>query len=562
MTGIPRVNPPLNELLSYLDSVESTLASDFVLPDLKDAEMLHEQVYSRISELEATLAETQRRESEVRAELLKILSSSSKEKTDLKDRLAKRLDSQKSKYDEAIKRHQALLDNLIREKEELARQCGHLAKKAVIARQEAMRREKEMQEEAAKAIAQQRELAIAQERARLNKVLEQKAREIKEDTVKGLEPQVQSLIAKQKREIETIKTGHEEALRIAKVAADERYEEERQHLLEQLDRDRKSELELAEERLQKQLERERDLHRAELDHLALRLKTAESDRALMIQRANEENDALLEEARGRWNAELAAERLRAAQEMEKIDEKVEAARRSVALKKDALLVAAGQKIRKEMEAAAIQHNEKKLEMVVKKLEEETNARRKQLEVEAERRVDEAQTEARERVTNLMEEKQRCQMELDELRKSVENEKSLCARFEEENERLVREIENHREVKEKLRVEISCRERDIRDLEAENLRKEQERREKDEEEKRSLREELNLAREEFAKQKTVWAHEREMLEQKNQEDLRDVSKKVKGLLEMKEQTIQSLKDQLAQAQVRLREIEAIFQQKGK
>jgi 5-azacytidine-induced protein 1 len=177
--------------------------------------------------------------------------------------------------------------------------------------------------------------------------------------VKGLEPEVQNLVLRQKRELDAIKAEHEEALRAAREAAERRCEEERQRLLDQLERDRVAEFDSMEQRLQKQLERERDLHKAELDRLALQIKNAESEKAAAIQATKEENEAMLNETRERWKAELAAERLRTAQEMEKIDHKIGQARQSINLKKDALAAEAEERIRQEVEAAAKQRNEKK-----------------------------------------------------------------------------------------------------------------------------------------------------------------------------------------------------------
>jgi 5-azacytidine-induced protein 1 len=110
-------------------------------------------------------------------------------KAELKSQLMRKLNAQKSKYDEAVRRHQTLLDGLIREKEKLGCQYETLAKQASIAREKANRGDKEVQNQAATQIAQQRELAIAQERARQKNILEQKTREIKAATVNGFEPE-------------------------------------------------------------------------------------------------------------------------------------------------------------------------------------------------------------------------------------------------------------------------------------------------------------------------------------------------------------------------------------
>jgi 5-azacytidine-induced protein 1 len=562
MTDILRSSGTLNDLLGYLDSVETTLASDFVLPDLSQAAELHEEVNSRISELESTLAEARQKESAVKQQLQSVLKTTADEKTELKSKLTKKLNAQKSKYDEALRRHQALLDGLIREKEELSRQCEALAKRAAVAREEANRREKEVQDQAATQIAQQRELAIAQERARQKKILEQKTREIKEATVKGLEPELQNLILKQKRDLDAIKAEHEEALRIAREASERRCEEERKRLLDQLERDRKAEFETLEQRLQKQLERERDVHKAELDRLALKLRSAESERVAAIQATKEENEALLSETRERWNAELAVERLKAAQEMEKIEERVNQARQSINLKRDALAAEAEERMRQEMEAGARKRNEKKLQLVVKRLEDETNAMRKKLEEEAAERVQNATAEARKTLESLQMEREKLQQELAQVRKAVEEENRLASKLEQENERLNREIDTQRALKEQLQADVTAKEREIKETRAANLKRIQEAKDAADTERRSLREQLDEAKKEFEKQRVLWAQEREQLEEKNQAELNAVSKKVKSLLESKEQTIQGLKDQLAAAQARMREIEELFHQNKK
>jgi 5-azacytidine-induced protein 1 len=559
MTDRLRGSGTLNDLLGYLDSVETTLASDFVLPDLSQAAELHEEVNSRIAELEATLTQAREKEATVKQQLQNVLKTTADEKAELKAKLLKKLNAQKGKYDEALCRHQALLDGLIREKEELSRQCEALAKRASVAREEANRREKEVQDQAATQIAQQRELAIAQERARQKKILEQKTREIKEATVKGLEPELQNLILKQKRDLDAIKAEHEESLRVAREAAERRCEEERQRLLDQLERDRKAEFDSLEQRLQKQLERERDLHKAELGRLALKLKSAESEKTAAIQATKDENEALLNETRERWKAELAAERLRAVQEMEKIDQRVNQARQSMALKKEALAAEAEERMRQEMEEAAKQKNERKLQLVVKKLEEETNAIRRKLQEESNARIQAATAEAKATLEGLQAQREMLETELAQVKKSTAEENRLLSKLEVENQRLNQEIETQRTVKEQLQAEVAKKEREIKDTKEANAKRIQEAKEAADAERKSLRAQLEEARHEFEKQKAVWAHERHQLEEKNQAELNAVSKKVKNLLESKEQTIQGLKDQLGAAQSRMREIEDLFHQ---
>jgi 5-azacytidine-induced protein 1 len=301
------------------------------------------------------------------------------------------------------------------------------------------------------------------------------------------------------------------------------------------------------------------LHKAELDRLSLRLKSAEGDRLSAIQATKDENEALLKETRERWQAELAAERLKAAQQMELIDANVAKQRQIADQKKDALTAVAEERIRQEMEIAAKARNEKKLQLVVQKLEEETNAMRKKLEEEAERKINESQAEARRTLAVLETERDKNQTQLNGLKKEIENEKTICCRLEQENERLLREMDAQREYKEQLQTSISEKEKQIEAIKEAHRQKQIEEREHAEAEKTSLRQQVDEARAVFENQKQVWARERQDLEAKNQAELNAVSKKVKSLLETKEQTIQSLKDQLGAAQSRLREIEELFHQ---
>jgi 5-azacytidine-induced protein 1 len=124
---------------------------------------------------------------------------------------------------------------------------------------------------------------------------------------------------------------------------------------------------------------------------------------------------------------------------------------------------------------------------------------------------------------------------------------------------VREVDGQREYKDKLQASISEKEKQIEAIREANRQKRIEEQENAEAEKKSLREQVDEARAVFENQKQVWARERQELEAKNQAELNAVSKKVKSLLETKEQTIQSLKDQLSAAQSRLREIEELFHQ---
>jgi hypothetical protein len=80
--------------------------------------------------------------------------------------------------------------------------------------------------------------------------------------------------------------------------------------------------------------------------------------------------------------------------------------------------------------------------------------------------------------------------------------------------------------------------------------------------KQLRLQLAEAHVEVQRQKTEWQQERKELEELHASELSTVSGKVKALIEGKDVTIQTLKEQLGVAQARLQEIEQLFHEQRK
>lgn len=554
-----RSSNTLTDLLGYLDSVETTVASDFVLPDISQATNIHREFSNKISDLESSLQDAKKKEEVANEQMKKLISEVEKEKETFKLKLNKKLAKQKTKYEEALGRHQQMIDTLLKEKESLAQEVQKMNKRVLVAREEANRREKEVQEAAATQIAQQRELAIAQERARNKKTLEQRTKEIKEETVKALQPELENLIAKQKRELEQIREEKEEEIRAAKAAFERRAEEDRTRLIEQLERERKSEYAAMEQRLQSQLERERKLHSAELDRMILKLQQAEEQKTGTIETARTENDAILEEMRERWKAELAAEQLKHQQEMDKLRENIQAEVEVAKRVEEDKLRRKEDQIRKQIEAEIREKSQKKIEIVVKKLEEETDAEKKRIMEECERKVNEIQKQVKTVQYSLDEEKHRSAMQIEALKRELYDEKSMSTRLEKENERLVIEIENYKLNIQNLSIDIKTKTDMITKTNENAERRETDIRSEYQAEILRLRKEVDDIRARWDNDKISWAEERSSIKQQNQEELETVSKKVKGLIEQKDQTISSLKEQLKIAQDRLLEADKLFHQ---
>ena len=80
--------------------------------------------------------------------------------------------------------------------------------------------------------------------------------------------------------------------------------------------------------------------------------------------------------------------------------------------------------------------------------------------------------------------------------------------------------------------------------------------------RETRKSLAESKVELKNQKQKFEEEKNQIAKQHAAELDAVSKKVKGLIEGKEKTIQTLKEQLSAAQTRLQEIDQLFHEQKK
>lgn len=553
----------LNDFFNFLDSVELKAVQDNISIEVNKTGDLHGDVNNRISELEEELIGQEQKEKEVMDQLEHVKTAAIQEISDLKSKRNAKLNIQKEKFEEAIKKHQDLLKDLLKRKDELSKQYEQIEKQAETIRAEAQKRDKKIRGQVSLAYAQQKELAITNERIRQKKIIEKKTQEIKESIVNNeLQPKLQNQIEEQKREIEELKQSQLESLQNAEKEAEKRIEIETRKQVEILEKERQTEFQIMKQNLQRQLEKERDLQNAELERLKLKLVCAENDKTESIQNAKEEAEALIQETREKWKSEIIKEQLKVSQEMKDIEariQKMAETARDEAIKKAAIRE---ERIHQELEAETRQKNEKKLQIVVQKLEEETNSIRKKLLEEAEIRINEAQQDAANNLQNLESEKNQQQDEINELTNQVENEKALCAKMESDHSSVLKLIENQRRKRDELIENIAISKKEL-DVAKENKNKRDQQKSIANSNKRELlKNQLNEAKEAFEKQKLIWSQERSQLDKSNKQELSTVSRKVKSLVEGKEQEIMTLKDQISNAEHKLREIENLFMQQKK
>ncbi|KAJ3128545.1 Centrosomal protein of 131 kDa, partial [Nowakowskiella sp. JEL0407] len=112
-------------------------------------------------------------------------------KKDLKSKLT----IQRKEYETILKRHLSFIDKVLAEKEELTTKCENLTEEVKTLEKQYKDKFSNVEEKHARDIKQQREMWQAAEKLKRDKWIQEKTKAIKEQTVKGLEPEIQRMIA-------------------------------------------------------------------------------------------------------------------------------------------------------------------------------------------------------------------------------------------------------------------------------------------------------------------------------------------------------------------------------
>jgi len=171
-------------------------------------------------------------------------------------------------------RQLGFIDQLIKDKQSLAEQLTALAKKLETIEKDRHKDSREVRDRHTVELNQLRDKLTSAEKVRREKWVEAKQKEIKQLTVKGLEPEIARLIARHKQELRNIKAEHEAHL----LAADERAA---RRWADQTERARQEH----EEEKAKLTEQERERAR---ERIAKEMTQIEADNAVMRDRLHQE----------------------------------------------------------------------------------------------------------------------------------------------------------------------------------------------------------------------------------------------------------------------------------
>jgi hypothetical protein len=148
---------------------------------------------------------------------------------------ARKIKNVREEYEETIQRHLNFIDRLLADKQTLSEKCDTLATELKRVENMYSGGVGELKERHNDEMKRQKEAWAASEKVRREKWMEEKTREIKTATIKGLEPEVQRILSKHKKEIRRLEDRKEDEVSKVREAIVEKYEESARLLRERLE---------------------------------------------------------------------------------------------------------------------------------------------------------------------------------------------------------------------------------------------------------------------------------------------------------------------------------------
>ncbi|XP_057572712.1 centrosomal protein of 131 kDa isoform X13 [Hippopotamus amphibius kiboko] len=477
--------------------------------------------------------------------------------------LGRQLRQQKEHYEATIQRHLSFIDQLIEDKKALGEKCEVLVAELKQGDQRRKDREAEMQEQHQLEIKKLKELMSATEKVRREKWINEKTRKIKEITVKGLEPEIQKLIARHKQEVKKLKSLHAAELLQADERAAQRYGRQAEELREHLEREKEAlgrqEWERAQQRFEQHLEQEQRALQQQRRRLYNEVAEEKERLGQQAARQRAELDELrqqLEESSSAGGRALRAEFEKGREEQERrhqmelkaLKDQLEVERQmweaNSAKKEEAWLLNRERELKEEIRRG----RDKEIELVIHRLEADMTLAREESERAVESRVKRLRDKYEAELSELEQSERKLQERCAEL-------KGRLGEAEGENvhlQGLVRQKEKElvdvKAVNEQLAGERSSLAQVLRQEFAEQLAA-------SEEENRQVRAELAELR---ARQRL----ELEQLTREKQAELEEVHGRVKMALAKKEEAVSSLRKQHEAAMKRADHLEELLEQRGR
>lgn len=367
------------------------------------ASALYSGVKAKMASLKQQLADEMRRAAQLELELSACRQERARREAEAEAAAASRAEAARAEHEVALSRHLSFIDRLLADKAELARQVEALQAQsgALEAKFEQKLRAKD--EAVAREVRRRAEALAVAEKAKREQWMAAKSKEIKELTIRGLEPDIQRLIEKHREEIRALSDSTRAA--VAQAVAEERAA---------CSRELKGASARAEEAVEKAVTRERiaaseaaERARAEAEAAARAARKAmlsELEEAREMHEASRRREAArheaeLREVRAAAEAQVADARASVAVERQGASESLQAERAALRREMEAergawletqraQMAAEAARREEQLGAAAAARRDAEVSKVISKLSEEMARTKREIEAAAQRRTEE------------------------------------------------------------------------------------------------------------------------------------------------------------------------------
>ncbi|XP_072737389.1 centrosomal protein of 131 kDa isoform X2 [Ciconia boyciana] len=592
--GVPEDGALLSEaklqsIISFLDEMEKSeqerprsaasatqregLLSEEELAHLEQASAVATEVTSSIMRLKLEVEEKQRAISLLQTALAQQRELTVRHVKQTEKELGHQLRLQREQYEAAIQRHLAFIDQLIDDKKVLSEKCEAVVAELKQVDQKYGKKITQMQEQHelvwrtlgpfCEEIKKLKELMSASEKIRREKWIDEKTKKIKEITVKGLEPEIQKLIAKHRQDIKKLKMLHEAELLQSDERAAQRYSRQAEELRGLLEREKdeqsQRERELARQRCEQQLEQEEQAlqqqrrrlyaevaeekerlsqqaarQRAEVEELRRQLEASSSavTRALKEEYTKEKEE---QERRHQAEVKVLKDRL----EMEK-----QAWEANYMKKEEAWLLSRERELREEVR----KERDKEIELVIERLEADMSSAKEECERAAENRIKRIRDKYEVELQELERSERKLQERCNELKGRLAELEGESIRLQGLLKHKEQEVEEIGKVRDQLAQERSSLAEVIRQEFADRLV--------------GTEEENKRLKAEMAEMRARQRLELDRVVREKDKELEEVHRRVKTAVMRKEESVSSLRKQYEAAVQRADRLEALLEQQRK
>ncbi|XP_008048683.1 centrosomal protein of 131 kDa [Carlito syrichta] len=463
--------------------------------------------------------------------------------------LSRQLQRQREHYEATIQRHLAFIDQLIEDKKVLNEKCEAMVAQLRQEDQRCQARVAQAQEQHELEIKKLKELMSATEKVRREKWINEKTKKIKEITVRGLEPEIQKLIAKHKQEVRKLRSLHEAELLQSDERASQRYLRQAEELRAQLEQEKEAlgqqERERARQRFEHHLEQEQwalqqqrqrlysevAQERERLDQQATRQRAELED---LRQQLEESSSALTRALRAEFEKGREEQERRHQMELKALKDQLELERQAweagCARKEEALLLNREQELREEIRRG----RDKEIELVIRRLEADMTLAKEESERAAEGRIKRIRDKYEAELSELEQSERKLQERCAELKGQLGAAEGESVRLQGLVRQKGRELEDLRAVNEQLNGERSSLAQVIR---------------------REFEDRLAASEQELQRAKAELAE----LQARQRLELEEVHRRVKMALAKKEEAVSSLRTQHEAAVKRADHLEELLEQ---